>query len=139
MDYSPDFLRSLLTRSKVIAMVGASTESWRPSFRIMAYLQRSGYRVLPVNPFELGKSVHGEQFYASLSALNQPIDLVNVFRRADAIDELVDEAISVRAPALWLQLGVVNVAARDRAEAAGIPTVMDRCISVEHSRLVRGA
>ena len=137
MDYSPDYLRAMLARIRVIAMVGASTETWRPSYRIMAYLQRSGYRVLPVNPFEVGKSVHGEPFHTSLRALPGPVDLVNVFRRSDAIDEVVDDAIAAGAPALWLQLGIINIAACERAEAAGIPTVMNRCISVEHSRLMR--
>jgi predicted CoA-binding protein len=135
--WRPEDLRALLTRVKTIAVVGASNEPWRPSFGIMRYLQRSGYRIIPVNPFLLGETVHGEPFRASLRDVAEPVDLVNVFRRPDAVEAVVDDAIAARAPALWLQLGVRNETARDKAEAAGIAVVMDRCISVEHARLCR--
>jgi predicted CoA-binding protein len=135
--YDSDYLRGLLTRAKTIAMVGASTERWRPSFGIMRYLQSVGYRVIPVNPFCLGDQVHGEPFYASLRDLPDRVGLVNVFRRPDAVGEVVDDAIAARAPALWMQLGVRNDDACARAEAAGIAVVMNRCISVDHARLCR--
>jgi predicted CoA-binding protein len=135
--YPADYLRGLLERAKTIAVVGASNEPWRPSFGIMRYLQRAGYRVLPVNPFLVGGTVHGEPFRASLRDIGEPIDLVNVFRRADAVGEAVDEAIAVGAPALWMQLGIRNDAACFKAEAAGIAVVMNRCISVDHARLCR--
>ena len=135
--YRPDYLRDILMRAKTIAVVGASNEPWRPSFGIMRYLQRAGYRIVPVNPFLTGQTVHGEAFWASLRDLAEPIDLVNVFRRPDAIPDVVEDAIAVGAPALWLQLGIRNDAACARAEAAGMAVVMNRCISVEHARLCR--
>jgi predicted CoA-binding protein len=133
----PDGLRALLTAAKTIAVVGASNEPWRPSFGIMRYLQRAGYRIIPVNPFLVDQTVHGEAFQASLRDLAEPVDLVNVFRRPDAVEAVVDDAIAARAPAIWMQLGVRNDAARAKAEAAGMTVVMDRCISVEHARLCR--
>jgi len=135
--YRADYLRDILCRSRTIAIVGASNEPWRPSFGIARYLQRAGYRVYPVNPFLVGEAVHGEAFHASLRDLPERPDLINVFRRPDAVDEVVDDAIAIGAPALWMQLGVRNDAARARAEAAGIAVVMNRCISVEHGRLCR--
>jgi hypothetical protein len=135
--YPADYLRDLLTRARTIAVVGASNEPWRPSFGIMRYLQRAGYRVVPVNPFLVGQSVQGEAFRPSLRELREPVDLVNVFRRPDAVDGVVDDAIATGAPSLWMQLGVRNDAACARAEAAGIAVVMNRCISVEHARLCR--
>jgi uncharacterized protein len=135
--YTPDYLRGMLERARTIAIVGASAEPWRPSFGIMRYLQRAGYRVVPVNPTALGESVHGERFRATLEEVGEPIDLVNVFRRPDAVGNAVDQAIAVGAPALWMQLGIRNDAACAKAEAAGIAVVMNRCISVEHSRLMR--
>jgi predicted CoA-binding protein len=133
----PDGLRALLTAAKTIAVVGASNEPWRPSFGIMRYLQRAGYRIIPVNPFLVGQTVHGEAFQPSLRDLAEPVDLVNVFRRPDAVEAIVDDAIAAAVPAIWMQLGVRNEAARVKAEAAGITVVMDRCISVEHARLCR--
>jgi uncharacterized protein len=135
--YRPDYLRGILKRARTIAVFGASPEPWRPSFGIMRYLQRAGYKIIPVNPFLVGGSVHGEPFRASLRDIDKPVDLVNVFRRPDAVEAVVDDAIAVGAPALWLQIGVRNETARSRAEAAGITVVMDRCISVEHARLCR--
>jgi predicted CoA-binding protein len=117
-------------------MVGASPEPWRPSFRIMRYLQSRGYRVIPVNPLALNQPLHGETVYPSLVAVPETFELVNVFRRPDAIGAVVEDAIAAHAPAIWLQLGIRNDAACARAEAAGIEMVMDRCISVEHSRLM---
>jgi predicted CoA-binding protein len=133
----PDKLRDILARAKTIAVVGASNEPWRPSFGIMRYLQRAGYRVVPVNPHLVGQSVHGEPFRASLRDLIEPVDIVNVFRRPDAVGAVVDDAIAAGAPVIWTQLGVHNEAARAKAEAAGITVVMSRCISVEHARLSR--
>jgi predicted CoA-binding protein len=103
----------------------------------MRYLQRAGYRVVPVNPTALGESVHGERFHGTLQEVPEKIDLVNVFRRPDAVGEAVEQAIAVEAPMLWMQLGIRNDEACARAEAAGIEVVMNRCISVEHSRLMR--
>jgi uncharacterized protein len=135
--YRPDYLRGMLERARTIAVFGASPEPWRPSFGIMRYLQRAGYRVIPVNPTAVGESVHGERVYGTLQEVPEKIDLVNVFRRPEAVGEAVDQAIAVGAPMLWMQLGIRNDEAAARAEAAGIQVVMNRCISVEHSRLMR--
>ena len=135
--YRPGYLRGMLERARTIAIIGASPEPWRPSFGITRYLQRVGYRVIPVNPTALGEPLHGERVYATLQEVPERIDLVNVFRRPDAVGEAVDQAIAVKAPALWMQLGIRNDEACRRAEAAGIQVVMNRCISVEHSRLMR--
>lgn len=133
---TPADLRALLTQARTIAVVGASGDRGRASFGVMGYLQRAGYRTIPVNPTALGGSVHGERFRGSLREIEERIDIVDVFRRSDAIDDVVDEAIAAGAPVLWLQLGIRNPAAALRAEAAGIRVVANRCISVEHSRLV---
>jgi uncharacterized protein len=135
--YPPEYLRDILCPSRTIAIVGASNEPWRPSFGIARYLQRAGYHILPVNPFLVGEAVHGEPFHASLRDLPERPDLVDVFRRPDAVGEVVDDVIAIGAPALWMQLGVRNAAACARAEAAAIAVVMNRCISVEHGRLCR--
>lgn len=140
---SSEGLRALLRQTRVIAMVGASAERWRPSHGIMRYLQLAGYRVLPINPNQAGESLHGEVVWSSLAeaggALSprEGIDLVNVFRRSEALRGVVEDAIAAGVPAIWTQLGVRDEAAGSRAEAAGLSVVMDRCISVEHGRLVR--
>ena len=135
--YPPAYLRAILERARTIAVVGASPEPWRVSYGIMAYLKRHGYRVVAINPHAVGQMVHGEPFYASLERAPYPIDLVNVFRRTDAIPAVVEEAIAIRPVSLWMQLGIRHDAAAARAEAAGIAVVMNRCISVEHARLFR--
>jgi predicted CoA-binding protein len=132
----PAVLRDLLERTRTIAVVGASTDAWRPSFGVAGYLVRAGYRVLPVNPTALGQNLHGEPFRASLTDIGEPIDLVNVFRRPDFVLGIIDEAAAIGAPAVWLQLGVAHPLAPERAAAAGITLVMDRCISIEHRRLM---
>jgi predicted CoA-binding protein len=136
-DRDPAMLRELLDRTRTIAVVGASADPWRPSFGVTAYLARAGYRIIPVNPTAVGKSLHGEPFRASLRDLGERTDLVNVFRRPDFVLGVIDEALAIGAPAVWLQLGIRHPSAPERAAAAGIALVMDRCISVEHRRLVR--
>ena len=135
--YDASYLRNILAGARTIAVVGASPDPWRPSFGVSGYLKRRGYRVIPVNPTALGQSVHGEPCRASLRDLMEDIDLVDVFRRPDAVGEAVEDAIAVGAPAIWMQLGIRNDAACARAEAAGLRVVMNRCISVEHARLFR--
>ena len=135
--YPAAYLRDILARARTIAVVGASPDPWRASYGVSGYLKRRGYRVVPVNPTALGQAVHGEPCRASLRDLLEPVDLVDIFRRSDAVGEAVDDAIAIGAPAIWMQLGIRNDAACARAEAAGIAVVMNRCISVEHSRLFR--
>ena len=137
MAYPPDYLRGILSRARTIAVVGASADPWRPSFGVTGYLHRAGYRIIPVNPTALGQTLYGEPFRAGLHDIAEQVDLVNVFRRPDAVPAVVEEAIAIRAPALWLQLGIIHQAAAERAEEAGLDVVMNRCISVEHSRLMR--
>ena len=134
-NYAPDYLRQILEKARTIAVVGASPEPWRPSFGVMSYLLRQGYRVIPVNPFAGEESVHGQRFHRSLGDIPERIDLVDVFRRADALEGVAEEAIAVGAPVLWMQLGIRNEAAQAKAEAAGLEVVMNRCISTEHARL----
>lgn len=134
--YAPGYLRFLLERARTIAVVGASPDPWRPSFGVTRSLQRYGYRVVPVNPLARGQTIHGEPVFASLRDIPDRVDLVDVFRRPEAVDEVVDDAIAIGAPTLWMQLGIRNDAACAKAEAAGIAVVMNRCISVEHARLI---
>lgn len=133
MNPSDDELRSLLLATRTIAVVGASSKPDRPSFGVFARLQRAGYRVIPVNPFE--EAVHGERAYANLAVVPEPIDLVDVFRRAEDTPPLADEAVAIGAKVFWLQLGVVSEEARARAEAGGLTVVMDSCIAVVVARL----
>jgi len=137
MTVSDDELRALLRRVHTVAVVGLSPKPMRPSHSVARYLQRVGYRIVPVNPGH--DEILGERSYATLSAAarDHAIELVDVFRRSEHAGAVVDEAIALRpAPQLiWLQQGVVDPAAEARAEAAGIAFVMDRCIAVEHSHL----
>lgn len=133
---SPEQLRDILAATRVIAMLGASPETRRPAFGIMRRLQQAGYRVVPVNPNHVGETLHGESVVASLAAAGPGIDLANVFRRSEALSGIVDEVIAAGVPVLWTQLGVRDEPSAARAEAAGIVVVMDRCISVEHRRLI---
>jgi predicted CoA-binding protein len=133
--YPPEYLRGILERTRTIAIVGASPEPWRASYGVSAYLKRVGYRIIPVNPTAAGERVHGEAVVAALADIREPIDLVNVFRRPHFLPGVAEEAVAAGAPALWMQLGIRHEGAKDRAEAAGLAVVMDRCISVEHRRL----
>ena len=127
---STDHVRELLSRTKTIAVVGLSSNPMRPSFGVSQYMQRKGYRIIPVNPNET--SVLGEKAYATLAEIPGPIDLVDVFRRPEFVPEIVDEVIRLKVPALWLQEGVVHEAAASKAREAGVTLVMDRCILKEH-------
>jgi predicted CoA-binding protein len=128
-------IKALLESVRTIALVGASDRPDRPSYGVMAFLQRHGYRVIPVNPQITGEHVHGEFVFRELSQIGEPIDLVDIFRRPQAAGEAVDEAIAAGAKAVWMQLGVINEEAAARAEAAGLKVVMDRCPAIEIPRL----
>ena len=128
-------IRELLTNARTIAMVGASDRPDRPSYGVMAMLQRHGYRVIPVNPQITGEHVHGEYVFHDLAQIGVPIDIVDIFRRPQAAGEAVDAAIASGAKAVWMQLGVINEDAAARAEAAGLKVVMDRCPAIELRRL----
>ncbi len=133
--YPDPYLRDILTGVRTIAIVGASPRRERPSHRVMAYLQRRGYRTIPVNPNAAGGKIHGETCYASLADVPGPVDMVEVFRRTEMAGGVVDEAIAAGAKVVWMQLGVRDDAAAARAEARGLKVVMNRCPAIEIPRL----
>ncbi|OGB22067.1 MAG: CoA-binding protein [Burkholderiales bacterium RIFCSPLOWO2_02_FULL_57_36] len=129
----------ILQRSRTIAVVGLSAKTSRPSHEVADYLQQNGYRIIPVNPAYAGTYILDEYCYASLqeaaSALSKEkikIDIVDCFRKSDAILPIAEEAIAIGAPCLWMQLGVVNEEAAARARENGLEVVMDRCLKIEH-------
>lgn len=128
-------IRQLLKQARTIAVVGASEKPWRDSHRIASFLIQKGYEVYPVNPRY--RTVLGLKCYPDLAALPEPVDIVDVFRRSEAVPEVVDAAVATNAKAVWLQLGVIHEAAALKAEQSGILVVMDRCILVDHQRLMR--
>ena len=133
--YPDSYLREILETVRTIAVVGASPRRERPSNGVMAYLQRRGYRTIPVNPFAAGEVIHGETCVARLADIEEPVDMVDVFRRADAAGGVADEAVAIGAKVIWMQLGVRDDAAAARAEAKGLKVVMDRCPAIEIPRL----
>lgn len=130
---STDEIRRILTEAKVIAMVGASSKPNRPSHSNMRWLLDAGYKVIPVNPREV--EVLGEKAYPSLTDIPVPVDIVNVFRRAEDTPPIAEEAVRIGAKALWLQLGIASEEAYQTAKMGGLDVVMDMCIGVTHSRL----
>lgn len=133
--YSDAYLREILTSVRTVAVVGASPRRERPSYRVMAYLQRHGYRAIPVNPNAAGGTILGEMCYASLADLPEPVDMVDVFRRSEMAGTAVDAAITAGAKFVWMQLGVRDDRAAARAEARGIKVVINRCPAIEIPRL----
>ena len=125
----------LLHGSHTIAVVGLSGKKFRPSYGVSEYMQRHGYRIIPVNPNET--EVLGEKAYPNLESIPGNIDIVDIFRRSEFVPELVNEAIRVGARAIWMQEGVIHEAAAERARAAGLTVIMDRCILKDHRRLLR--
>jgi predicted CoA-binding protein len=134
-EYTDEELLAIYGSIRTIAMVGASPDWVRPSYFAMKYLQRKGYRVIPVNPKAAGTEILGERAYASLSEIPVPVDVVDVFRRPDAVPGIVDEAIAIGAKVVWLQLGVRSNEGRRAAEAAGLKFIQDRCMKIEYGRL----
>jgi predicted CoA-binding protein len=130
-----DEIGELLARTKTIAVVGLSSDPLRPSYGVSQYMQRNGYRIIPVNPSE--KEVLGELAYPRLSDVSEKIDLVDVFRRPEFVPEIVDEAIRLKIPAIWLQEGVIHEPAAQKARDAGLFVVMDRCILKDHYTRMR--
>lgn len=128
---APQDIANLLNETRTVALIGISDRPNRPSYGVMKVLQDHGYRVLPVNPQIAGEHVHGEFVWARLSDIGVPIDMVDIFRRSEAAGDAVDDAIAAGAKSVWMQLGVINEAAADRAEAAGLKVVMDHCPAIE--------
>jgi uncharacterized protein len=128
-------IAKLLQESKVIAVVGLSSKKKRPSYGVTEYMQRAGYRIIPVNPNET--TVLGERAYADLESVPEKIDIVDIFRRSEFVPEIVDAAIRIGARGVWMQEGVLHREAAEKARAAGLTVVMDRCILKEHRKRIR--
>jgi predicted CoA-binding protein len=127
-----NIIKSVLKKSKTVAVVGLSPRPERDSHRVAKYLQGQGYRIIPVNPN--ADEILGERSYPDLASVPEPIDIVDVFRRSEAVPEIVEEAIKVGARTVWMQQGVIHEEAAARAREAGLQVVMDRCMMVEHRR-----
>ena len=134
-DYPDAYILDILKNYRIVAMVGASPNWNRPSYFAMKYLQAKGFRVIPVNPAAAGEVILGEKAYASLKDIPVKVDIVDIFRRSDAVPAIVDDAIAVGAKVVWMQLGVRHEAAAAKAEAAGLKVVMNRCMKIEFGRL----
>ena len=131
----PDAIPQILATCRTVAVVGLSPKPHRASFDVSRYMQAHGWRIIPVNPLAAGQTILGETVYATLAEAAQleKIDLVNVFRNAEDVPPVVTDAIAIGAPALWLQLGIRHNAALERARAAGMLVVQDKCLKVEHA------
>ena len=129
-------LRRLLRENHVIAVVGLSGDWFRPSYFAAKYLREHGYRIIPVNPQY--QEVLGEKCYPNLRAIPDKVDVVDCFRKSDEIPPLADDAIAIGAKVLWMQIGVINPAAAEKAQKAGLEVIMDRCMKIEHGRLFGG-
>jgi predicted CoA-binding protein len=131
-------LRRLLHENRVIAMVGLSADWFRPSNFAAKYLQEHGYRIIPVNPRYAGQAILGERCFKSVRDIPEKVHVVDVFRKTADVPPIADDAIAIGARVLWQQIGVRNEAAAAKAQAAGLETVMDRCMKIEHGRLFGG-
>jgi predicted CoA-binding protein len=137
--YSDDYIKSILRSSKVIAMVGASGNEMRPSYFALKYLLDKGFKVIPVNPGMVGKTILGQTVYGALKDVPAPVDIVDIFRSPDVAPAIVKEALAEKdrfgLKTIWMQLGVVSEEAAALAQAAGLNVVMDRCPKIEYGRL----
>ena len=128
----------ILQENHTIAMVGLSADPMRPSHFAAIYMQSEGYKIIPVNPRYVGETILGETVYASLEDIPQPVDIVDVFRRAEELPGIARSAVAIGAKVLWMQLGVINQEAARIAADAGLEVVMDRCVKIEHARFFGG-
>ena len=135
--YSDDLLRKILKRTRTIAVVGVSMNSVRPSYYVARYLSLKGYRVIPVNPGHAGKRLFGATVRASLSEIDEPVHMVDIFRRSEAVPPIVDEALELfpDLQTIWMQIGVENAEAAAKAEARGVDVIQNRCPKIEYQRL----
>lgn len=132
--YTDQELKAILNEMRTIAIVGISDKEDRPSYRVAKYLQDQGYRIIPVNPRL--QEVLGEKAYPDLKSIPEPVDVVDVFRKPEEVVPVAREAVEIGAKVLWLQLGIQNEEAEKLAAAAGLKTVADRCLKIEHARLM---
>lgn len=123
-------MEQLLQNAKTIAVVGLSGKPWRTSYQVSQYMQSAGYRIMPVNPKET--EVLGEKCYRTLEEIPEPVDIVNIFRRSEEVAPVVDSAIAIHAKAVWMQMGIEDEKAAEKARAAGLQVIMDRCIMRDH-------
>lgn len=130
-------ISEILDSCRTIAVIGLSGKRYRPSYGVAEYMQKAGYRIIPVNPNE--REVLGEKSYPDLDSVPGPVDIVDIFRRPEYVPEVVEAAIRKQAKVVWMQEGVIHEAAARRAEEAGLTVVMDRCILKDHRRLVRAS
>lgn len=128
-----ELIRELLKLGRVIAIVGLSADEDKPSNEVARYLQKKGFRIIPVNPAQ--ETILGEKCYKSLSAIPEPVDVVDIFMRAEKVLAFVEEATRLKPKAIWLQLGIVNEEAKELAEKSGVIFVQDKCVKQEHARL----
>ena len=126
-------IKTILTNAQTIAIVGLSPKKNRPSNMVGQYLQEAGFSIIPVNPGQI--EILGEKCYASLCDIPEIVDIVDIFRRSDKVGSIVDDAIAIRAGTVWMQLGIRNEQAAQKAKDAGIPVIMDRCIKIDHMAL----
>ncbi len=135
--YSDALFKKILTSTKVIAVVGVSPNPVRPSYYVARYLKLKGFRVIPVNPGHAGTELFGETVQASLRDIDAPVDMVDIFRRSEAVPPIVDEALEVfgQLQTIWMQIGVENAQAAARAEARGVTVIQNRCPKIEYQRL----
>ena len=136
-DYSSDYIRDILRTVKTIALVGASNNVVRPSYFVMQYLLGKGYEVIPVNPGLAGQELLGQKVYGALKDIPKPVDMVDIFRNSDAAGPITDESLALdpKPKVIWMQLSVRNDEAAQRAEAAGVQVVMNRCPKMEYGKL----
>ncbi len=127
-------IRQLLQQVRTIAVVGLSNKTHRDSYRVAQYMQEHGYRIIPVNPRI--ETILGEKSYPDLLSIPEPVDIINVFRRSELVPPVVRDALHLNPQAIWLQLGIINEEAADIANNAGVAIIMDKCIKVEHDRLL---
>ena len=130
-NYSDEYLREILAEVNSIAVVGASLKPQRDSYKVIKTLIDHGYKVIPVNPNEIGKNILGRYFFRDLNSINEPVDMVDVFRSNDAVIRVTEEAIKIGAKVLWTQLDIINEEAANLAEKAGLKVVMNRCPKIE--------
>lgn len=137
MQYSDDFLKTILRRARRIAVVGVSMNPVRPSYYVARYLSLKGYQVVPVNPGHAGEQLFGTKVVGSLADIEGPVNMVDVFRRPEHVPPIVDEALALfpQLQTVWLQIGVVHEGAAATAQARGVDVVMDRCPKIEYQRL----